>query len=68
MLHHPCILRGPQQRGQNQSRKKTKKQNPPTQNTQFFQENPIIDENQIGPNLNTTPVHRFVRDGPYPSG
>ena len=24
----------------------------------FFQENPIVDENQIGPNINTTPVQR----------
>ena len=27
-----------------------------------------MDENQIGPNMNTTPVQRYVRDGPYPSG
>ena len=27
-----------------------------------------MDENQIGPNMNTTPVHRCVRDDPYPSG
>ena len=27
-----------------------------------------MDENQIGPNINTTPVRRYVRDGPYPSG
>ena len=27
-----------------------------------------MDENQIGPNINTTPVQRYVRDGPYPSG
>ena len=27
-----------------------------------------MDENQIGPNMNTTPAQRFVRDGPYPSG
>ena len=25
-----------------------------------------MDENQIGPNINTTPVQRYVRDGPYP--
>ena len=25
----------------------------------------MMDENQIGPNINTTLVHRFVRDGPY---
>ena len=38
------------------------------QNTQCFEENPIMDENQIGPNMNTTPVQKCVRDGPYPSG
>ena len=27
-----------------------------------------MDENQIGPNINTTPVQKYVRDGPYPSG
>ena len=27
-----------------------------------------MDENQIGPNINTTPVRRYVRDGPYPGG
>ena len=27
-----------------------------------------MDEDQIGPNMNTTPVQRYVRDGPYPSG
>ena len=27
-----------------------------------------MDENQIGPNMDTTPVQRYVRDGPYPSG
>ena len=27
-----------------------------------------MDENQIGPNINTTTVRRFVGDGPYPSG
>ena len=27
-----------------------------------------MDENQIGPNMNTTPVQRYGRDGPYPSG
>ena len=27
-----------------------------------------MDENQIGPNINTTPVQRYVRVGPYPSG
>ena len=27
-----------------------------------------MDENQIGPNMHTTPVQRYVRDGPYPSG
>ena len=27
-----------------------------------------MDENQIGPNIHTTPVQRYVRDGPYPSG
>ena len=26
-----------------------------------------MDENQIGPNINTTPVQKYVRDGPYPS-
>ena len=36
--------------------------------TQFFQENPIMAENQVGPNMNTTPVQKYVRDGPYPSG
>ena len=25
-------------------------------------------ENQIGQNMNTTPVQRYVRSGPYPSG
>ena len=25
-------------------------------------------ENQIGPNMNTTPVQGYVRSGPYPSG
>ena len=28
----------------------------------------MVDENQIGPNMHTTPVQRYVRDGPYPSG
>ena len=37
-----------------------------TQNTQFFQANPIMDENQIGPNINT-PVERYIRDRSYPS-
>ena len=27
-----------------------------------------MDENQIGPNMNTTPVQKYGRDGPYPSG
>ena len=27
-----------------------------------------MDENQIGPNMHTTPMQRYVRDGPYPSG
>ena len=27
-----------------------------------------MDENQIGPNMNTTPVQRYIRVGPYPSG
>ena len=27
-----------------------------------------MDENQIGPNMNTTRVQRYVTDGPYPSG
>ena len=27
-----------------------------------------MDENQIGPNMNTTPVQRCVRADPYPSG
>ena len=27
-----------------------------------------MDENQIGPNMNTTPVQRYVRVGPYPRG
>ena len=27
-----------------------------------------MDENQIGPNIHTTPVQGYVRDGPYPSG
>ena len=27
-----------------------------------------MDENQIGPNINTTPVQRYVGVGPYPSG
>ena len=39
-----------------------------TQNTQFFEENPKMDENQIGPNMNTTPVQKCVRDDPHPSG
>ena len=39
-----------------------------TQNTQFFQENQIMDENQIGPNINTTPMHKGNREGSYPSG
>ena len=26
------------------------------------------DENQIGPNINATPVQRYGSDGPYPSG
>ena len=41
-----------------------------TQNTQFFQENPIMDETQIGPNINITPtpVQKSLGDGPYPSG
>ena len=34
----------------------------------FFRENAIMDENQIGPNMNTTPVQKYVRGGPYPSG
>ena len=24
-----------------------------------------MDANQFGPNINTTPVQRYVRDGPY---
>ena len=28
-----------------------------------FEENPIVGENQIGPNMNTDPVQRYVRDG-----
>ena len=28
----------------------------------------MVDENQIGPNMTTTPVQRYVRVGPYPSG
>ena len=39
-----------------------------TQNTKFFQENPMMDQNQFGPNINTTPVQSYVRDRPYPSG
>ena len=39
-----------------------------TQNTQSFEENPIMDENQIEPNMNTNPMQNCVRDGPYPSG
>ena len=27
-----------------------------------------MDENQIGPNMNTTPAQRYVRDGPHHSG
>ena len=27
-----------------------------------------MDENRIGQNMNTTPVQRHVRSGPYPSG
>ena len=27
-----------------------------------------MDENQIGPNINTTPVQRHIRDGTYPRG
>ena len=27
-----------------------------------------MDENSIGPNMNTTPVQRYVRYGPYASG
>ena len=27
-----------------------------------------MDENQIGPNTNTTPVQKCVRDSPYPGG
>ena len=33
-----------------------------------FSENPIVDENQIAPNMNTTLGQRYVREGPYPSG
>ena len=29
---------------------------------------PTSGRNQIGPNMNTTPVQRYVRDGPYPGG
>ena len=39
-----------------------------TQNTQNFQENSTMDENCIGPNINTISVHTSVRDGLYPSG
>ena len=27
-----------------------------------------MDEHQIGPNINTTPVQRYIRVGTYPSG
>ena len=27
-----------------------------------------MDENQLGPHVHTTPVQRYVRDGPCPSG
>ena len=37
-----------------------------TQNTQFFQENQIMDANQIGPNINTTPVHINYTNDSYP--
>ena len=30
------------------------------------QENPMTNENQFGPNINTTAVQRYVRDAPYP--
>ena len=36
-----------------------------TQNTQTFQENPIMDEKRIGPNINTIPEQRAVRGGSY---
>ena len=26
-----------------------------------------MDQNQIGQNMNTTPVQKYVRSGPYPS-
>ena len=39
-----------------------------TQNTQIFLENSIMDENHIGPNINTIFVQISVRDGLYPSG
>ena len=39
-----------------------------TQNTQFFQENQIMDANQIGPNINTTPVHVNYKNDSYPNG
>ena len=28
----------------------------------------MMDENQFGPDINTTPLQRYIRDGPYPSG
>ena len=39
-----------------------------TQNTQILRENSIMDENHIGPNINTILVQTSFRDGPYPSG
>ena len=39
-----------------------------TQNTQIFQDNSIMDENHIGPNINTIPVQTSVKDGLHPSG
>ena len=38
-----------------------------TQNTRIFQENSIMDENHLGPNINTI-AQTHDRDGPYPSG
>ena len=39
-----------------------------TQITQTFQENPILDEKHIGPNINTIPEQRVVIVGLYLSG
>ena len=38
------------------------------QNTRIFQENSIMDEKNIGPNIDTNREQSFVRDGLYPSG